>query len=100
VISLSEQRRLAAIMFIDMVDYSGLAQCDEALALDLLEEQRQIIRGILPRFNGVEIKTIGDAFLVEFDSALEAARCAIEIQGALAKRNHDVPSRRRIALRY
>jgi len=86
-------------MFTDMAGYSDLAQRDERLALGLLEEHREIIRCILPRFHGIEIKTIGDAFLVEFDSALEAAQCAIEIQRTLAKRNHDVPSRRRIDIR-
>src|SRR6266702_689616 len=94
-----EHRQLAAIMFTDMVDYSALAQRDQALALELLEEHRQIARSLFPRFNGTEIKTIGDAFLVEFHSALEAAQCAIEIQRALAKRNHDVAAERRIELR-
>ena len=86
-------------MFTDMADYSALAQRDEVLALNLLQEHREIIRGILPKFNGTEIKTIGDAFLVEFHSALEAAQCAIEIQRTLAKRSHDVPSERRIEIR-
>ena len=95
----SEQRKLAAIMFTDMVGYSALAQRDDKLALELLEEHRELLREIFPRFNGTEIKTIGDAFLIEFNSALEAAQCAIEIQRTLAKRNHDVSSDRRIELK-
>src|ERR1044072_3411098 len=97
--SAGEQRKLAAIMVTDMIAYSALSQRDEKLAQELLEEHRRLLREIFPRFNGSEIKTIGDAFLVEFNSALEAAQCAIEIQRTLAKRNHDVTSDRRIEIK-
>jgi class 3 adenylate cyclase/TolB-like protein/Tfp pilus assembly protein PilF len=86
-------------MFTDMVGYTALTQRNERLALDLLEEQRQLLRGLFPGFNGREVETTGDGFLVEFASALEAARCAIEIQRALATRNISVGPERQIQLR-
>ena len=95
----AEQRKLAAIMFTDMVGYSALSQRDDQLALELLEEHRELLRNIFAEFNGTEIKTIGDGFLVEFNSALEAAQCAIAIQRALAKRNADAAAERQLQVR-
>src|SRR3984893_14997372 len=86
-----EERKLAAIMFTDMVGYSALAQRDERLALELLEEHRTLLRPAFLEHQGQEIKTIGDGFLVEFASAVAAVKCAIELQEALARRNLGAP---------
>src|SRR6266568_3294171 len=66
----TEERKLAAIMFTDMVGYSALAQRDDKVALELLEEHRRLLREIFPRFHGTEIKTIGDG--VNIASRIEA----------------------------
>src|SRR5437016_8995965 len=82
-------------MFTDMVDYTAMSEKDEALALTLLEEHRQLLHPVFARHGGREVKTIGDGFLVEFPSALEAVRCALEIQQLMSKRNQSVPSERK-----
>jgi adenylate cyclase len=81
------ERRLSAIMFTDIVGYSALSQNDESSALELLEDHRRILRPIFARHRGREVKTIGDAFLVEFSSALDAVKSAYEAQEALEVEN-------------
>jgi adenylate cyclase len=86
-------------MFTDMVGYTALAQKNESLSLALVDEQRKLIRPILARHNGREVKTIGDAFLVEFPNALDATRCAYDIQRSAREYNFSSPDERRIHLR-
>ena len=86
-------------MFTDVVGYTLLGQKNESLSLSLLEDQRKLVRQILDRHNGREVKTIGDAFLIEFPSALDAVRCAYNIQRKARERNVSMPEERRVHLR-
>ena len=80
-------RRLAAIMFTDMVGFTAAAQANEPAALKLLREQEKLVSPILEDHRGRKIKSTGDGFLAEFDSALHAVQCAIDILQHLHERN-------------
>ena len=93
------ERRLAAIMFTDMVNYSELMQKDEAGTLQLLEDQQEIVNKILKDHGGRQIKTIGDAFFAQFDSILIALNCGVNIQETLVEFNSTRQFSQRINLR-
>ncbi|MGD0146092.1 MAG: adenylate/guanylate cyclase domain-containing protein [Nitrososphaerales archaeon] len=78
------ERRIGVIMFTDIVGYTLLAPVK---AMRLLDEHRRLLRPAFARYEGREVKTIGDAFLVEFASAVSAVRCAIEIQRLVSEQN-------------
>jgi adenylate cyclase len=74
-------------MFTDMVGSTAMAQTHEAEALALRDEQEQIVRPLFAAHHGRAIKSMGDGFLAEFDSALRAVECSIAIQQRLHERN-------------
>jgi len=86
-------------MFSDIVGYTAMTQSNESLALKLLEEHRKLLRPIFTSRGGIEVKTIGDAFLVEFKSALDAVNAAIEMQRALRRRNEEKTTTLRVQIR-
>jgi len=92
-------RRLAAIMFTDLVGFTTLGQRDEEEALRLRREHQALVRPLLVVHGGREVKTLGDGFLIEFPSAVESVRCAVKIQEALARRNALPSSKVDIVLR-
>ena len=79
------QRTLAAIVFTDVVSYSALMAANEEYTLDLLRRDFKIMKQLCQRFEGKVLKTIGDALLMYFPSAVKAVACAQEIQLRLAE---------------
>ncbi|MFC2124727.1 adenylate/guanylate cyclase domain-containing protein [Bacteroidota bacterium] len=75
-----EDRRLAAIMFTDIVGYTALMGKDEDQAFKLLRRNREIQQHLVKNHKGVWLKEMGDGILAQFDSATDAVLCAIEIQ--------------------
>lgn len=82
---LKGQRTLAAIVFTDVVGYSALMAANEEYTLDLLRRDFQILKQLCQRFEGKVLKTIGDAILMYFPSAVKAVACAKEMQVSLAE---------------
>ncbi len=73
-------RRLAAIMFSDIVGYTALMGSDEDKAFQVLRENRQIQQSLISKYNGEWLKEMGDGILAQFGSATDSVQCAIEIQ--------------------
>ena len=78
--STQARRKLAAIVFTDIVGYTTLANRDEKAALKLIKQQRRLLKPIVKRFEGEWLKEIGDGLLLSFDSSLAAVECALAIQ--------------------
>ncbi len=94
------ERRLAAVLAADVAGYSRLMGEDEEGTLAALQAVRHELAD--PRIaenRGRIVKTTGDGLLVEFASVVDAVRCAVEVQTAMAERNAPVPAGRRIEFR-
>lgn len=93
-------RRLAAILAADVVGYSRLMAADEeGTHVRLLTCRGEIIEPKIREYRGRIVKHTGDGALVEFGSAVDAVRCALDVQQAMVARNTGVPQGRRIELR-
>jgi adenylate cyclase len=94
------ERRLAAILAADVAGYSRLMGADEEGVLARLKAARKsLVEPTVAAHRGRIVKTTGDGILVEFASAVDAARCAIEVQRGLAEQNAAVPEIRRLLYR-
>src|ERR1700741_1077195 len=94
------QRRLAAILAADVVGYSRLMGADEEGTLARRKAHRQdVVDPKIIEYRGRIVKTTGDGMLVEFASVVDALRCAVDVQRAMADRNAQVPVAKRIEFR-
>src|SRR5262249_29106023 len=94
------QRRLAAILAGDVAGYSRLMGADEEGTLSRLNAHlREFLEPKIAEHRGRIVKRTGDGILIEFGSAVDAARCAVEIQHGMIERNAPVPRDQRIELR-
>src|SRR3954471_7102943 len=97
--ALPVKRRLAAILAADAVGYSRMMGIDEEGTLRVLAAQRAVIDVIIAFHHGRIVGTAGDSVLAEFESAVEAVRCAVEIQDALKTRNDSLSEAERMLFR-
>jgi class 3 adenylate cyclase len=96
----SRQRRLAAVLAADVAGYSRLMGADEEGTLARLKAfRRALIDPAIATYRGRIVKTTGDGMLVEFASAVDAARCAVEIQRSMAAHSEDVTADLRLEFR-
>jgi adenylate cyclase len=86
-------------MFTDLVGFTKLGQENEEGALRLRREHQGVLRPLFSAYGGREVKSLGDGFLVEFSSAVESVRCAVEIQKTLERRNSLASPSDRLLLR-
>ena len=94
------ERRLAAVLAADVAGYSRLMGADEEGTLARLKAVRKdLVDPTIASHRGRIVKTTGDGMLVEFASAVDAARSAIEVQRGMAERNADVPQQIRLEFR-
>jgi adenylate cyclase len=94
------ERRLAAILAADVAGYSRLMGRDEERTLANLKTiRKRLVDPAIVAHRGRIVKTTGDGMLVEFASAVDAARCAVEVQRGMATQNAEVPQDKRIEFR-
>lgn len=74
------ERKLAAIMFTDIVGFTALASSNEQYAIELLQKQREIIFPIIEKHDGQLHKELGDGLLISFNLTSKSIDCAIAIQ--------------------
>jgi TolB-like protein/class 3 adenylate cyclase len=94
------ERKLAAILAVDVVGYSALMEADEAGTFDRLRAgRRELFEPEIKKHHGRIFKLMGDGLLTEFGSVVDAVECAVTLQRGMVERNASVPESKRIEVR-
>jgi len=93
------ERKLATILSADVAEFSRLMGEDEEQTLRIFRGHKQVFESLVAMHRGRIFNTAGDAILAEFGSAVEAVRCATDIQAALRTRNDQLPHSRQVKFR-
>ena len=89
--NMSQRKKIVAIMFTGLTNYPMLVKQDKQLSLEIIEEHDKILTKIIKSFYGNIIKHINESIFIEFPSATDATRCALEIQNKLKRFNSSSP---------
>jgi class 3 adenylate cyclase len=93
------ERKLATILSADVAEFSRLMSEDEEQTLRVFRGHKKIFEALVATHHGRVFNTAGDAILAEFASAVEAVRCATDVQSALRTRNDAFPPSRQVRFR-
>ena len=93
------ERRLATILAADVAGYSRMMGKNEEATVQTMRGHRGVFDALLKQHHGRVFNTAGDMILAEFPSAVEAVRCATEVQAALRTKNEHLPPERRMVFR-
>src|SRR5690348_5424663 len=93
------KRKISALLAADIVKYSRLVADDEEATVHRLADYRAVFEETTSRHGGRVVNMVGDAVLADFASSVDAVRCALDVQAAIAEHNRAYPEDRRMQVR-
>ena len=93
------ERKLSTIFASDVVGFSKMMAANEEMTLELLQQRRLVIDGVIAEHGGTIFGSAGDSVIAEFASPIKATECAVQMQGKMQAMNEDVPEERKMAFR-
>ena len=93
------ERKLSTIFASDVVGFSKMMAANEEMTLDLLNQRRLVIDGLIAEHGGTIFGSAGDSVIAEFASPIKATECAVQMQGKMQAMNDDVPEERKMVFR-